>query len=973
MKMLKNVITVKRLLLSLFCIGCVIFLIAFLNGSSRVIHAIVAEDSDAIMQATASESLSFDADKMYLKSDPQTSPAVYEGRKALYVAAGETLCLNVELVKAASYYIEVDYFVPDSMLMTTRTAVSVNGQLVESAIPLPAWWINDTNYAVDEFGNQLCRMPQRLYEWENVRLNSSLYQYRQGIAFDLSAGPNCIELQISETDVYISRITLVGKTDVVNYQQWRSEQVSMRDEASGKLVPLEGEHFSFQSNAQIHAAKSRDVNLSPFSAEYSTVNSLDGISWENASDAVTWTLTAPVNGYYAIALGYRQNDKTDMPSWRQISIDGQVPFTEFYNYPFAYTGNQNKNEIFTVDGETVYFYLTAGEHTITLCSTAERSCTANEAVKKIVTDMNQLALDIRAVTGGKSDENREWNIEKNIPTLRTRLENLVEQMEELEVLLTEQNGADSSASTVKDSRNTILQYLNKKKGLDRLVNNISVFAQASGSMAESISQISETLLAQPLTVDRIYLVGRDAKLPAANVNALSSAWREMRKLLCSYNAGEDGGQQLSADTLNVWVLGSAPQVETLKQLVSEQFGTGNVNVSILQDESKLLLAVASGETPDVVLGGSRTKPYDFGLRDSAYDLTQFDDFKEYASQFQAAYFVPFIEGDAVYALPQTVNVYATFYRKDILESLELEVPESWDSLIEMLPTLYRNGLSVNTTIANAGSVKPLVFTQPLIQQYGGTLYTEDGLHVSFGETETMQAFTLMTEMYTKYSMPTTVSNFYLSFRNGTIPVGVSDIGTYLLLRTAATEINGAWEIAPAIGVRQEDGSINNDYPAVASPCYILDNTDDPDRAWTFLKWWMSEETQLRFSEMLCTTYGDAYLWLSANLNALERCSVIPAADKQVILTQLRNCEEIPCHPAWMLVERSLSNAWNSVVFSGVDVRTALDRAITDENREIERKLLEFGFIDDQGNLIREVELASTEKAALLTGGKWDET
>lgn len=618
----------------------------------------------------------------------------------------------------------------------------------------------------------------------------------------------------------------------------------------------------------------------------------------------------------------------------------------------------------------MYFYLSAGEHTITLCTTAERNAVANEAVQSLVADMNRIALNIRSVTGGKSDENREWDIEKYIPTLRAELENVITQMEALEAMLSEQNGAETAISSLKDARSTILQYLNKKKGLDRFVNNISVFAQASGSMAEKISQISETLLSQPLTVDRVYLAGHNAKLPAANVSILTSLWREVEKLLCSYQTDGEDTQKLQDDMLNVWVLGSAPQVETLKQLVSEHFGVGNVSISILQDESKLLLAIASGETPDVVLGGTRAKPYDLGLRGAAYDLTQFEDFKDYASQFQAAYFVPFMEGDAVYALPQTVNFYATFYRKDILESLQLEVPESWDALIDILPALNRNGLSVNTTIANAGSIKPLVFTYPMIQQYGGSLYSEDGLSVSLGDAKTMQAFTFMTQMYTKYSMPTTVSNFYLSFRNGTVPLGVSDVGTYLLLRTASTDINGSWGIAPAIGVAQEDGSVQNGYPVVASPCYIMSNTQDPDGAWDFLKWWMSEETQLRFSEMLCASYGEEYLWLSANLNALKQYSSIPAADKEVILAQLKNCEEIPSHPAWMLVERSLSNAWNSVVFSGMDTRTALDRAITDENREIERKLQEFGFLDGQGNLLREVELATIEKAVLLTGGEW---
>lgn len=916
-----------------------------------------------------SQALVIPAEELYFKTVGDAEPNNFEGRTAVHVNSGDVVCFDAEVPEAGTYYMNVTYYQPEEVLMTTRVTVSINGSVVQSDMKLPAWWENNTTYTFDEYGNELCKMPERVYEWTSYTLNSSLYQYHCGVGFELQAGENHLEIDVSETSLYIAEIILseVNQTedDLVSSGQTVVPAVLDGEPWTGIV---EGELFTLQSNAQIHATKSKDSNLLPFNPGVNKVNSLDGGSWSNAGDAVTWQFTVPEDGYYAIVIKYRQEDKKDLSSYRHIYIDGEVVLTELYNYAFAYTGNKNKNEILSVDGEPISFYFTAGEHEIKMETTAESFADANMMVQQLVEDMNNIAMSIRTITGGKTDEDRDWDIEKYVPSLRDDLSALLVEMQELEDVLKDLKGAQSVLSTIDVAYNTVEKYLNQKDGLERLVNNLSGFAQASGSMAENISQLSGDLLEQPLTIDRLYITNVPSEVPKANVGLFGSAWSEIQKLFLSFVGEGNNTQQVKEDSLDVWMIGSAPQVEMLKQIIAEEYEAGEVNVSILSDETKLLLAIASGETPDVVLGGKRQTPYDYGVRGAVYDLTQFDDFQEYVSSFESEFFVPFIDGESVYALPQSLNFYVMFYRKDILDSLNLSVPKTWDEMIEMLPTLYRRGMTVNTTIANAPSIKPLIFTYPYMLQYGGSLYSEDGLESNLGDVETMQAFTLMTDLYTKYSVPTTVSNFYLSFRSGTVPMGMSDIGTYLLLREASTEISDSWGITTSLGVVREDGTIDNNYPAVATPCYILKDTDKPDEAWEFLKWWMCADTQLQYSEMLCTTYGDEYLWVSANLEALEGVSVMPEEDKKVILEQLHHTKEIPSHPASCLMERTLSNAWNEVVFSGKDTRTALDSAVIETNREIKRKLIELGYLDQEGDILRSLEITTSEKARELTGG-----
>lgn len=45
--------------------------------------------------------------------------------------------------------------------------------------------------------------------------------------------------------------------------------------------------------------------------------------------------------------------------------------------------------------------------------------------------------------------------------------------------------------------------------------------------------------------------------------------------------------------------------------------------------------------------------------------------------------------------------------------------------------------------------------------------------------------------------------------------------------------------------------------------------------------------------------------------------------------------------------------WNDVVVSNEALIESLDRAVFASNREIQRKMVEFGYIDEEGHLLRE--------------------
>jgi glutaredoxin len=96
------------------------------------------------------------------------------------------------------------------------------------------------------------------------------------------------------------------------------------------------------------------------------------------------------------------------------------------------------------------------------------------------------------------------------------------------------------------------------------------------------------------------------------------------------------------------------------------------------------------------------QPVDFALRNAVEDLTQFDDIDEVLSAYTPSSYEQYKLEGGIYAIPETQQFNVMFYRKDILEQLELEVPQTWQDLVEMLPTIQGNNMSVGIPTA-AGS------------------------------------------------------------------------------------------------------------------------------------------------------------------------------------------------------------------------------------------------------------------------------
>lgn len=152
----------------------------------------------------------------------------------------------------------------------------------------------------------------------------------------------------------------------------------------------------------------------------------------------------------------------------------------------------------------------------------------------------------------------------------------------------------------------------------------------------------------------------------------------------------------------------------------------------------------------------------------------------------------------------------------------------------------------------------------------------------------------------------------------------------------------------------------------AQAAMIFDGSEKQDEAWELLKWWMSKETQSDFAQTLQMTYGAEYMWNTANLDAFAELPW-PEEHKEVILTQWEQLIEVPKTPYAYMVEREISNVWNKMVFDGENARSAVDDSIITIDREMRRKMEEFGYMED-GKVIRPYPIPTIEDIKERTRG-----
>lgn len=865
----------------------------------------------------------------------------YSSSVVLDLKRQDEVTLNLEVEKTGVYYVSFDYFDYSDSVLPIEFSLKVNEKYPYyelRSIMLESNWINSEEIAIDRYGNQIVSMPTKVYEWNQKTIHDASYRHSEPLGVFLNKGMNTLTMKIEEGSFLLGNVTLsTACSDLPSYEHHVVE--------GDQLITIEAEQMLQRNDSSIRARSEFNVDLTPYNTTKRVLNLLDGWSFKDPGQQVDYTFTVEESGYYNLAFAYEQDYRIDFPVFRDVLIDGQIPNDQLQAYAFPYT--KKIQHLFLTDeatNESMAIYLEAGEHTLSLVVNIDPIRHMIERIESMLTEINDFSLQVNKLTGGKADKYRTIDIEKYIPGAQDLLIGWADELETLyDSVRTYSDKKKVGAFSQIDIAVKQLRSLAKKP--NEIPKRISELSEGSSSILSLLANLNQELNYNPLELDKIFITQSEDNLPKKN-NIFVKISESVKRFINSFTDQAYSPTNTNLDHLQVWVNRPRQYVEIIQQMADEYFTpqTGiNVDFSLMPDQNKLILSNASGKAPDVAQAVSYALPFDLAIRDAIVDLTQFEGYEEVISHFPEGLLLPSMIEDGVYSIPETMNFYVLYYRKDILESLNIPVPETIEEVKAILPELQRMGMNFYHQAAGMIGTKTFAATMPLIYQNGGSFYGDTVLTTTLDTDASLAGLKELTELFTIYNIPYEVPSFYQHFRSGIIPIGVAEYGMYNLLTNAAPELANAWDIALIPGVEDENGEILRYSNGGAENLMIFESSDMQEEAWEYLKWWTSTETQIEFGLRLQVTYGSEYLWSTANQEAYAQ---LPwdSDHKETILAQTDWLIEAPRVPGTYMLERELSNAYISIVLHGENERKAVDLAVKRINRETTRKLEEFGYI-----------------------------
>jgi ABC-type glycerol-3-phosphate transport system substrate-binding protein len=852
--------------------------------------------------------------------------------------------VNVE--RAGLYNIYMEYFPVQSRGIAVERALSINSEipfLGADRLSFQRVWGDSGNSRFDNQGNEIRSSQIEKPRWESVWFRDSLGYFTEPYSFYLRQGVNTIRLTGINEPVVIRSLAIKAPVKTQNYRDYISSVDSgkYKNTRSNYLLKIQGEKALRRSDPSLYPIYDRSSGATePASVARIRLNMIGGQSWRVAGQWIEWEFEAPESGLYQISIKGRQNYNRGYVSNRSVMINGEIPVQELTSVPFTYS---NKWVLTTLGDKSgnFLFPMEAGINTIRVQATLGGMGEMLNVMEESVFRLNSIYRKILVLTGPEPDIYRDYRVDVVYPEVIEAMELESRILFKLVDDLTRYSGERSAQAAVALTLARQLELFVRRP--DKIPRTLVNFKTNISSLGDSLLALSQS----QLDIDYILVSAADAKLPRVRENFFVAASHEIRSFLASFfvdynNLGDF--HRKSADLVNVWILAGRDQSTILKAMIDDTFTplTGiRVNVKLVAPDA-VMPAVVAGTGPDMALTVPQGDPVNYAVRKAVVDISKFPDFQEAIKDLSPSVIVPFTFQGGVYGLPETQYFHVMFYRKDIFEELNLNIPDTWEELINILPVIQKNNMNVGVPSVATNVPTDIDFSNFLAHlfQRDGRMYNEESSRTLLDGEIAIEAFDVYTKFFTHYKTPV-VYNFINRFRTGEMPLAFADYTNFNTLEVFAPELRGLWGFSRMPGLRRENGVVNRSVSTGTLAAMIFSNAKNKESAWQFLKWWISEDTQLRYGRELESIMGAAARYPTANYAAFRRLSW--GSEQMAVLDEQRKWTVgVPEVPGGYFVSRHITNAARRILNEGQDTReTLLDYTLT-INDELVKKRKEFG-------------------------------
>ncbi len=950
------------------------------------------------------------------------------------------LVYDIDVPETAMYSITVDYYPVAGNGATIERIL-----LIDNSIPFNearymnftrvwvdieenGYSIKDRTFKKDVNGNEMRPVKEEAPEWRSQTLIDSQAFYSEPFKFYLTEGKHTIAFESASEPLKIAGIKLHKAETVPTYEEYLEAHKNAPEVSADVSIMINAETPSKTSEQVIYAMNDRTSAITqPQSTKETLLNTIGGNGgdkWKIAGQWIQWEFEVPESGMYRIIPRFKQTVNAGLFSSRSVKIDGEYPFKEAKSLQFKYATEWQTASL--NDGTTEFlFYLEAGKHTIEFEAVLGEMAEFLQIIDASNDRLNDYYRKILMITGTDPDEYTDYEFAKLIPEVLRGMREESALLYEMSALLEEIIGEKGENSVILDRVAYLLDLMGNDQ--DKIASNLSNYKSNIGSLGTWLL----STMSQPLQLDYIAIQSaQNEKLPKAEAGFFESMIHEVGSFIMSFfvDYNSMGASTIikedDPNAIEVWITTGRDQATIMRQMVDDSF-TAEYGVSVnlkLIAAGTLLPATLAGAGPDVSMDAD---PVGMGIRNAVMPLNYFENvdnymgdnvlgFSEVKTLFNDEAFVPLTvldpdrrefvgeelpimedadaefkvvngverNGVVTYGLPSTMDFPMLFYRKDIFVELGLDVPQTWDDVVDIIRSLSENelemGFGQTAAVGAVASNQP--YTQIRMYQSGDEWFKSSydyenygtdkidqtdreflrtiGMETNLDSNGALDAFQRTTEWFTLYGQPISY-DFANRFRTGEMPLAIASYTMYNQLKVFAPEISGLWEFVQLPGIETEDGRINHTSPITVGAVMMMkdaadDITADQDvtesvraqNSWKYLQWWVSTPTQERFGKEQVAIMGTAAKYNTANVEALKGQSWT-AQEKKNLDQQFKSLKGTPMSPGNYIVARYTNFAFYDVVDSDEVASEALLGYVDDINNELTRKRAEYGFLTAQ--------------------------
>ena len=243
--------------------------------------------------------------------------------------------------------------------------------------------------------------------------------------FSFSKGEHTVSINVTDGTAVIIGIKLFKLAETSDYKDYRKLHAASDSDAS---VLLDAEKpYERTSKAISEFCDYSSAKVSPEAEKVQVLNAIGGDQWKFSGQDLTYRFTVPEDGYYRIAVNYRQNYTNGRSVYRAVLIDGELPFSQSACIEFPYTGSWEQL-VLGGDGEEYGYWLTVGTHTLTFEVTLGEMADIISECREILTELNAAYRRIVSITGTEPDNYRDYRLDEKIPDTVAKLGGLSEKI-----------------------------------------------------------------------------------------------------------------------------------------------------------------------------------------------------------------------------------------------------------------------------------------------------------------------------------------------------------------------------------------------------------------------------------------------------------------------------------------------------------------------------------------------------------------